>query len=106
MKNDKFILNKIVEIINRDAPDSEIFLFGSRARGNSNKLSDWDLLILLGIEQLSFDIEKEFLDKFYELEIETGEIISPLIYTRNDWNKNHSFTPLFENILRDGIQLK
>jgi hypothetical protein len=46
------------------------------------------------------------MDEFYELELETGEIISPLFYTKNDWHSNYSITPLFENIKREGVKLK
>lgn len=46
------------------------------------------------------------MDEFYELELETGEIISPLIYSKTDWDRNHSFTPLYENIQKEGIKIK
>jgi len=46
------------------------------------------------------------MDEFYELELETGEIISPLIYSKNDWNFYYSITPLFENNKREGVKLK
>ncbi len=104
-KSDK-ILSKIVEAINKTAPDSEIFLFGSRARGNSKKISDWDLLILLNLPSWSFDFDTKIMDSFYDLELETGEIISPLIYSKNEWLKKHSVTPLFETIEKEGIRIK
>jgi uncharacterized protein len=46
------------------------------------------------------------MDEFYDLELEIGEIISPLIYSKTEWNSNHSVTPLFENIKKEGIRLK
>jgi uncharacterized protein len=103
-KYDKILL-RIKEVVNLTAPNSDIYLFGSRARGNFKSHSDWDLLILLNLQNISFDFETEIMDKFYELEIETGEVISPLIYTKTDWNENHSFTPLFENVQKEGVRL-
>jgi predicted nucleotidyltransferase len=100
------ILKKILAVVNKTAPDSELFLYGSRARGDAEKISDWDLLILLNSEHVSFDLETKFMDAFYEIEIETGEIISPLIYTKNEWNDYHWLTPLYENILKDGVKIK
>jgi len=70
------------------------------------KLSDWDLLILLNKKNISFDFETKFMDEFYEIELETGEIISPMIYAKNDWNEKHSITPLFENIQKEGVRIK
>lgn len=99
------ILKKIKEAVNSTAPHTEIFLYGSRAKGKSESHSDWDVLILLNTPQLSFDFEKRFLDALYEIEIETGEVISPLIYTKDDWSR-HSVTPLFENIQREGIRIQ
>jgi predicted nucleotidyltransferase len=102
----KEILNRIVEVVNSTAPNSEIYLYGSRARGTAKKTSDWDLLILLNSSNITFDFETNFMNKFYEIELETGQVISPLIYSKNDWNENHSVTPLFANIKREGVRLK
>ena len=104
-KQDK-IINKIIGIATAGYPDSEIFLYGSRARGNAKNLSDWDLLILLNSTHISFDLETKLMDQFYDLELETGELFSPLIYSKKDWNDNHNFTPLYENIQKEGIRIK
>ena len=106
MSRRKRILKRILGVVNKNAPDSEIYLYGSQARGEAKTLSDWDLLILLNSQNISFDFETKFMDEFYEIELEMGEIISPLIYTKADWNDNHSITPLFENIKNEGIQIK
>lgn len=106
MKRYDKIINRIIGIANSKFPDSEIYLYGSQARGDSKKLSDWDLLILLNLKSVSFDIETNLMDEFYELELETGEIISPLIYSKTDWLEKHSATPLYENIQKEGIRVK
>lgn len=106
MSRKELILKRIITVVDKNAPDSEVYLYGSQARGNSKKLSDWDLLILLNNPNISFDFETQFMDDFYDLELETGEIISPLIYSKKDWNNNYSITPLFENIKNEGIKLK
>jgi len=96
----------ILNVVDKNAPDSEVYLYGSQARGNAKKLSDWDLLILLSTPNVSFDFETRVMDDFYELELETGEIFSPLIYSKNDWKSKFSVTPLFENIQKEGVKLK
>src|SRR5690554_3534832 len=106
MSNKEQILQKIKMVIDKNAPDSEVYLYGSQVRGNAKKLSDWDLLILLNTPNVTFDIETRFMDEFYELELETGEIFSPLIYSKDDWKLKYSITPLYENIQREGIRLK
>jgi predicted nucleotidyltransferase len=106
MSKKEQILQMIKMVVDKNAPDSEVYLYGSQARGNAKKLSDWDLLILLNSANVSFDFETKFMDEFYELELKTGEIFSPLIYSKNDWNSKYSITPLYENIQKEGIRLK
>ncbi len=106
MSNRKVILQLIVNTISKNAPDSEIYLYGSHARGDAKKLSDWDLLILLNRPNISFEFETKILDDLYDVELKTGEIISPIIYSKKDWNLKHSITPLYENIKNEGVKLK
>ena len=106
MSRKEKILKKIITIVDKNDPDSELYLYGSQARGNAKRLSDWDLLILLNRPRITFDLETKFMNEFYDLELETGEVISPLIYSKTDWNNNYSITPLFENIKNEGIKLK
>lgn len=104
-KKDK-ILSRIIGVTTATDPDSEIYLYGSQVRGDAHKLSDWDLLILLSIKDITFALETNLMDQLYELELETGEIISPLIYSKKDWEENHSFTPLFLNIKKEGVKIQ
>ena len=106
MSDKEKIIQKIVELGTTKYPDSEIYLYGSRARGNAKQLSDWDLLFLLNTSVVSFELETTIMNEFYDLELETGEIFSPLIYSRSDWNSNHALTPIFENIHKEGIRIK
>ncbi len=106
MSHREQIIEEILRVVDKNAPDSEVYLFGSQARGNAKKLSDWDLLILLNSQDISFDFETKFMDEFYELELETGEIFSPMIYPNKDWRSKYVMTPLYETINREGIKIK
>ncbi len=46
------------------------------------------------------------MDDFYEIELETGEILAPFIYQKEEWETRYTATPLYENILMDGILLQ
>ncbi len=106
MSKRDIIIDKIVGIANKDNPDAEIFLYGSQARGDAENLSDWDLLILLNAPIVPFEMETKLMDEFYELELDTGEIISPLIYSKSEWVNKYLLTPLYENIQKEGIRIK
>ena len=71
MSKKKKILRMIKKVVDKNAPDSEVYLYGSQARGTAKKPSDWDLLILLNTPDVSFDVEIKFMDEFYELELKT-----------------------------------
>ncbi|MBS4013564.1 MAG: nucleotidyltransferase domain-containing protein [Bacteroidetes bacterium] len=100
------IISKILNLANTKYPDSEIYLYGSRARGNYTTMSDWDLLILLNSKNIPFSMVTKLMDEFYEIELETGEVISPLIYSKEEWEQKYVFTPLFANIKKEAIKLK
>ena len=105
MEINKDILIKIKQAVYHSDPNAEIILYGSRASGVAKTFSDWDLLVLLNTLNLSFDQETTLMDDLYDVEIDTGEVISPMIYTKKDWKENHFITPLFENIEKEGIRL-
>ena len=103
-EKDTHIATRIRTEIKRIDPKAKVVLFGSRARGDAKKDSDWDLLIL--IDSLNIR-EKEdlFRDKLYDLELETGEIISMFVYNNKDWTSRHKITPLYKSIKKEGVVL-
>lgn len=99
-------IERIKEATARFAPKAEVFLFGSQARGTAHAESDWDLLILLNQPSVSFEKEIELMNQFFKIELETGEVIVPLIYPKSEWYGKYKVTPLFENIQKEGIRLQ
>lgn len=84
--------------------DGKAILYGSRARGDARKGSDWDVLILLNkdkLEQSDYDCISY---PFILLGCDIGEEISPILYTTKEWN-SYKITPFYENVTREGIQL-
>lgn len=104
MQDKKQILLKIKNSIRCEDPDAEIFLFGSRARGDSKKTSDWDILILINNEK-TFITEDKFRNNLYEIELETGQIISTIVYSKDYWSKKLKYSPLYKNVTKEGIRL-
>ncbi len=106
MTDEEKILERIVSVVRRSAPGSEVYLYGSRARGDHRHISDWDLLILLQEEKDSFSLQTKLIDDLFYVEIETGAVISPLIYTKKEWEGDHYDTPLFRTIRKEGIRIQ
>jgi uncharacterized protein len=103
MKNaDSKILNQIKKIVTEQEPRAKIYLYGSRSRGTAMNNSDWDLLILLNKDKISQEDEQKITYPLYDLEFDTGEVISPMIYSEKEWNTKYKITPFYQNVMREG----
>ncbi len=96
------ILKRIKKIVKDKEPSAKIYLYGSRSLGTEKDDSDWDLLILLDKERISLEVEQEITSPLYDLEFDTGEVISPMIYTEKEWNSKYKVTPFYQNVMREG----
>lgn len=86
-------------------PDAETILFGSEARGDAMPNSDIDLLVLLDAQKVNPERETRITQHLYELELDTGIIISPLIMTRRQWEGRPFDTPFTINVMNDGVRI-
>lgn len=102
---DKEIVQKIKEKILEVNPEAEIYLYGSRARGDVHKESDWDILILLNQEKASRADERPFKYNIYDIELNYSEIISVFALAKSDWNGKYSITPFYENVMQERIKI-
>lgn len=99
------ITQRIKSIVESYDPDAKVYLYGSRARSESKKNSDWDILILLSDDEITPEIERKVTSPIYDLEFDTGEIISPSVYSEKEWKSKFHVTPYFHNIMNEGILL-
>lgn len=80
-------------------------LYGSRARGDAEEDSDFDLLVLVN-GPVDWKTERLLSDRFYDLELETGKLFSLQVISRENWD-----SPLFrampfrQNVEREGITI-
>lgn len=100
--SDTKILNRIKRIIKDKEPSAKIYLYGSRSRDTSKEYSDWDLLILLNKDSITTETEKEITYPLYDLEFDTGEVISPMVYSEKEWNSKYKVTPFYQNVMKEG----
>ncbi len=99
------IVKQITETMHRIEPTAHIILYGSEARGDAKADSDIDLLVLLEEDNEHTLVERELniVRQLYEVELETGVIISPHIVLRRLWEQQT--TPFSINVIKEGITL-
>jgi len=103
--NREELLEKIKQAVHEMEPDGEIILYGSRSRGDALSESDWDFLILVDGR-----IDDERVDRIrhrlYEVEWDSGEVISSIIRSRKEWNSSsYRAIPFHQRVQREGIRL-
>lgn len=105
MESNDTILNSIRDVARTIVPaKGRAVLYGSRARGDAEQGSDWDVLIILdkpSIEQSDYD---NVAFPFTYLGWNLGEAIIPVIYTKDEWDRC-SFLPFHKNVEQEKIEL-
>ena len=99
------IVKKISKAIRQVAPSATAILYGSEARGDAHPDSDIDLLVLVDKDKLSYADKDSIIASFYDIELETGVIISTLIMPRKEWENRPFLTPFQYNVNKEGIIL-
>ena len=104
MKRDELI-EKIRKAVYEVEPDSEIILYGSRSRGDALSESDWDFLILVD-GPLSDERTDRIRHRLYEIEWESGEVISSIVRNREEWNSDfYQAIPFHQRVQQEGFRL-
>ena len=94
-KKEEMIINKLRSTANSVVPEGgEVWLYGSRARGDAHKDSDWDLLILLNQPSITTEDEEKI-----------DVAVSPQLYTFEEWERR-SFTPYYKNVEHDKLLIR
>jgi predicted nucleotidyltransferase len=104
MKNNsswKRALNMIIQRAKASQPNAlEIVLYGSRARGDYEKVSDIDLLVIARESDQKEQIEEACVRIANELSLEYDLVFSVFVVDAEHYRR--SFEPLIINIRREG----
>jgi len=99
------IAARVKEAARSIAPDAEVILYGSRARGDFSPDSDWDFLILTD-DGDNWNTVMAIHDAVYDVELAEDEVISCAVDSRDAWNSElKRATPFHRNVTHDGIAI-
>lgn len=99
------ILQQIKRSVLSTDPDATVILYGSYARGELRDDSDIDVLVLIDKEKVSYDDRRRIGDPIHHMELETGLMISPAIFSKQLWVTKHRVGQFYRNVMKDGIKL-
>jgi len=102
----KETLEKLVKKLLKVLPGriKEVYVFGSRVRGNHDEWSDLDILIV--VKDKRPEIEKEIIDIFAEERFNTGIPFAPIIKDMKIFEEEKRLnTPFYQNLIKEGINL-
>ena len=100
---DEQFLQEVKRYVHDIDPRAEVWLFGSRARGDAREDSDWDFLILTQAD-LSSGKRWVFSDHLFDIELETGRMISTIVWPQRE-RRRYAVTDLYANVMEEGIRL-
>ena len=75
------LMQRCKEAIKKAVPNSDVILYGSRARGEAQEYSDYDILIIVN-GPVDMDIENKIRENVYPLELETFDVLTLIIYSK------------------------
>ena len=103
--NREALLEQIRQAVREVEPGAEIILYGSRSRGDAVLESDWDLVIIVD-GPLGDERTDRVRHKLYEVEWESGEVISSIVRNREEWNSRlYRAMPFHRRVEQEGIRL-
>lgn len=83
---------------------SKVILYGSYARGDNHDHSDVDVMILVKMTDTEIKrIENDVYDMAFEIEIETGIDISPIIKNEEQYEYWVDTLPFYRNVRDEGV---
>lgn len=102
-ENERIALEELKERLVQRFPDAEIILYGSKARGDFEKESDIDLLILVG-SRITSRLEEEITHITYDIELKYDVVFGKIVENKDFWNSPlANAMPLHWNIDREGV---
>jgi len=102
-ENERKALQELKGKILKRFPDAEIILYGSKARGDFDKESDIDLLILVK-SLVNNKLEEEIFHISYDIELKYDLVFGEIIENKDFWNTPlANAMPLHRNIDREGV---
>jgi uncharacterized protein len=97
------LLKTVKQTVREIEPDADIILYGSRSRGDTGPESDWDFLVLVD-GPVSDERTDRIRHRLYEIEWESGEVVSSIVRNRDEWQSSmYKAVPFYNRVRQEGV---
>jgi predicted nucleotidyltransferase len=101
-EQDKRVLESFASRIRQEFPEARIWAFGSRARGDAQSESDYDMCVV--IDRLDDNADRRISDIAFEVGWENEVLITTVRYSCEQFERGPwSVSPLVLTVLREGV---
>lgn len=101
----ELLLSKCKDAIRTADPSARIILYGSRARGDAEPESDFDLMIIIN-DEVSLEKEDYYRNLLFPIELESGAVLTVLVVDEKSWNSAlYRTMPFYKNVRQEGKRL-
>jgi predicted nucleotidyltransferase len=99
------VLGRFKSLLKERLPVFEIILFGSRARGDADALSDMDVVVILDGD--ADDRSRGMIsDCAWEAGFEAGIVVVPIVFPRTEWESDAARNSLLgKAVAREGLSV-
>lgn len=95
-------IGKVREVLGNRV--KKVILYGSYARGDYNQNSDIDIMILTDFDSKEIEKYRDVVsDIAYDIELEKGVTISPVIKNIDNYNARVKVVPFYMNVNKEGV---
>ena len=106
LNTNKIVLGQVKSALKKtfEHEIKDVILFGSRAEGNANKYSDYDILIILNKNQYDWKYKHRIMEVIYDIELETNVYIDIHILSEYELNNTLRGTQhIFTSAVKHGV---
>ena len=104
--SEKKAIIQAAKMLKEKFPVKEVILFGSKARGDDNKESDIDLMLLTK-RPIHWRERDQIIHSIFEIELKYDVVINILDKTVSEWETGiFTVFPVRKEITQDGVMVK
>jgi predicted nucleotidyltransferase len=101
-ENERKAVIEASRLLKEKFPVESVILFGSKARGDDDRESDIDLLLLTA-RSINWKERKAMIEALFDIELSHGVVISILDTPVSEWQKGiFTLFPIYEEINKQG----